>query len=105
MNGWVYVATMNNVESVVKVCCSVEDPVLTINQWAEKAGIPGVANLEYAALVDCPRRVEAAFHEELREFNTKNDWFKVSATRAMSVIKSNRKMRLFREKGSLIDKI
>jgi len=103
MQGWVYVATMNNVNSVVKVCCSDEDPVLIINEWAEHAGIPGSANLEYAALVDCPRRVEKKVYEDLKEFNTKNDWFQVTAFQAMAAIKSEKKARVFKEKGSLIN--
>ena len=94
---------MNNVNSVVKVCCSDEDPVLIINEWAKHAGIPGSANLEYAALVDRPRRVEKKVYEDLKEFNTKNDWFQVTALQAMAAIKSEKKARVFEEKGSLIN--
>ena len=103
MLGWVYVATMNNVSSVVKVCYSDEDPLSIISEWAERAGIPGSANLEYAALVDCPRRVEAKVYEDLKAFNTKNDWFQVTALQAMAAIKSEKKARVFEEKGSLVD--
>ena len=103
MQGWVYVATMNNVSSIVKICCSDEDPVSIINEWAEHAGIPGSANLEYAALVDCPRRVEKKVYEDLKGFNTKNDWFQVTALQAMAAIKSEKRARVFEEKGSLIE--
>ena len=102
MQGWVYVATMNNVSSVVKICCSEKDPDAIISEWAEHAGIPGSANLEYAALVDCPRRVAKKVYEDLREFNTKNDWFQVTASQAMAAIKSEKKMRMLEEKGSLV---
>jgi hypothetical protein len=100
MKGWVYIATMTDAEGVVKVGYSTKDPQLRIKEWSEATGAPGKANLAYAALVENPRKVEAATHRELKVFNTKGEWFRVPSTRAMAAIKANATP-LF-EEGSLV---
>ena len=94
---------MNNVDSIVKIGRSMDNPVDVINQWAVNAGIPGSANLAYAVLVENPLRVELDAHKKLNEFNTKGDWFRVTAHIAMSTIKSDKRVEIFEEKGSLVD--
>ena len=89
MKGWVYIAKMSDAEGVVKIGYSTKDPAIRIKEWSEATGAPGKANLVYAALVEHPRRVEAAAHRDLKIFNTKGEWFRVPEIRAMAAIKAN----------------
>jgi len=89
MKGWVYIATMSDAEGVVKIGYSTKDPAIRIKEWSDATGVPGKANLAYAALVENPRRVEAATHRDLKAFNTKGEWFRVPPLRAMSAIQAN----------------
>jgi len=100
MKGWVYIATMTDAEGVVKVGYSTKDPHLRVKEWSETTGAPGKANLAYAALVEDPRKVEAATHRDLKAFNTKGEWFRVPEIRAMAAIKANATPLL--EEGALV---
>jgi len=103
MKAWVYIATMSDTEGVVKIGYSTKDPTIRLREWSEATGAPGKANLAYAALVEHPRRVEAATHRDLKAFNTKGEWFRVPPVRAMAAIRGNGEP-LF-EDGSLVETI
>ena len=63
--------------------------------WICQLGVCGACGLSH--------RVEKKVYEDLKGFNTKNDWFQVTALQAMAAIKSEKKARVFEEKGSLIE--
>ena len=100
MKGWVYVATMSDTDGVVKIGYSTKDPTIRIKEWSDATGAPGKADLAYAALVENPRKAEAAVHRHLKQFNTKGEWFRVPPLQAMAAIKANGAP-LF-EEGSLV---
>jgi hypothetical protein len=100
MKGWVYVATMADIDGVVKIGYSIKDPTIRIKEWSEATGAPAKADLAYAALVENPRKAEAAVHRHLKQFNTKGEWFRVPPLQAMAAIKANG-VPLF-EEGSLV---
>ena len=88
MKGWVYVATMQDAEGVVKIGYSFKDPVQRVKQWSEITGAPGKAKLIYSGLFENPRKIESATHRHFKEFRTRGEWFRVSAQEAIKTIQN-----------------
>jgi len=88
MKGWVYVATMEDAEGVVKIGHSSKDPIERVKQWSEITGAPGKAKLIYSGLFENPRKIESATHRHFKEFRTRGEWFRVSAQEAIKTIQN-----------------
>ena len=88
MKGWVYVATMEDAEGVVKIGHSSKDPIERVKQWSEITGAPGKAKLIYSGLFENPRKIESATHRHLKVCRTKGEWFRVSTEEAIKTIQN-----------------
>lgn len=84
--GWVYVITNKAMPGLVKVGYSMKDPELRA-QELNHTGSPHPYEVEYDALVDEPRDIEAAAHKMLASYSEGKEWFRCTPADAVGVIR------------------
>lgn len=75
MKGWVYVITNPGMPELVKVGYSERDPENRAKELNGTAS-PHPHVVEFAALVDYPKKVESELHTCLSEYNEGKEWFR-----------------------------
>ena len=65
MIGWIYVASVSNAAGFLKISQSIQEPDEHIQEWAYDTGAPGIAHVEYAAIVEDAGKVEREIHRQL----------------------------------------
>jgi len=85
MKGWVYIITNVAMPNLLKIGYSDRDPenrAIELNSTAS----PHPHIVEFAVLVEQPRKVEKAVHMELKDFHEGKEWFKCDTSKGKSAI-------------------
>ena len=85
MAGWVYIFTNDAIPNLVKVGYTERDPELRAKELSS-TGVPGVLFVEFAQMVEDPRKVEYQAHQLLNSFHYDKEWFKCTIRRAQEAI-------------------
>lgn len=86
VRGWVYVITNQAMPGLVKVGYSTKDPVLRAEELGS-TGVPHPFEVVFDALVNSPREVEQRAHLRLAGRRERKEWFRCSASEAISAIR------------------
>ena len=90
MKGWIYIASMTNTVGVVKIGYTDRDPDKRVNEWGRSTGVPGKAEVQYAALVEDPQHVERAIHRSLSKVREpRGEWFRCDVSDAVASLKKH----------------
>ena len=85
MKGWVYIITNKAMPGLVKVGYSDRDPENRATELNSTAS-PHPHVVEFAILVDRPKKVEQSIHLKLKDNHEAKEWFKCSVDFAKSAI-------------------
>jgi T5orf172 domain len=85
--GWVYVLSNKAMPGLLKIGFSTKDPMDRAIEL-EGTGVPFAFEVEYDVLVQDPRAVEGRTHELLSQFREAKEFFRTSASDAITAIKA-----------------
>ena len=88
MKGWLYVIFHDAMPGLVKIGYSMRDPELRARELAG-TGIPGAYKVAYAALVENPRDLEKALHQELGEYREGREWFRCEVAFVLAYLRKD----------------
>jgi len=86
VRGWVYIISNKAMPGLVKIGFSRQDPDLRARELGG-TGVPHPYVVDFEVLVVHPRIIERKVHAVLKDVREGKEWFRCSATRAISAIR------------------